>query len=112
MKHSFDLSLDTTGIAPVAATLPDDTANGGKVLYFGVCPKVAGIEISPFEVFRRQLTIAGAHSLKHDIGDAVAALQATGPSVTRLVSHRVQLEDIPKVLMKQGPEGTLKVEVG
>lgn len=112
LKHSIDLSVDATGIASVAATLPDYMANGGKVLYFGVCPRDARVEISPFEVFRRQLTIAGAHSLKHNIGDAVEALRATGPDVTRLVSHRLDLDEIPEVLMKQGPAGSLKVQAG
>ncbi|NDR57830.1 zinc-dependent alcohol dehydrogenase family protein [Aliiruegeria sabulilitoris] len=110
LEHSVDLCVDATGVPAVAATLPGYTANGGKVLYFGVCPPDARIEISPFEVFRRQLTIAGAHSLNHNIADAIAALNATGPSVTRLVSHELPLEEIPKVLLKQGPEGTLKVQ--
>ncbi len=110
LEQQMDLSVDATGVPAVAATLPGYTANGGKVLYFGVCPPDARIEISPFEVFRRQLTIAGAHSLNHNIADAVEALKATGPDVTRLVSHRLPLEEIPKVLLKQGPEGTLKVQ--
>ena len=112
LEHSVDLTVDATGVPAVAATLPIYTANGGKVLYFGVCPPDARIEISPFEVFRRQLTIAGAHSLNHNIADAVAALNAIGPGVTRLVSHELPLEEIPKVLLKQGPEGTLKVQAG
>ncbi len=110
LEHQMDLSVDATGVPAVAATLPGYTANGGKVLYFGVCPPEARIEISPFEVFRRQLTLAGAHSLNHNIADAIAALRDTGPDVTRLVSHRLPLEEIPKVLTKQGPEGTLKVQ--
>ncbi len=112
LAHSMDLSVDATGIPAVAETLPGYTANGGKVLYFGVCPQDARVEVSPYDVFRRQLTIAGAHSLNHNIADAIAALRATGQDVTRLVSHRLQLEEIPKVLMKEGPEGTLKVQAG
>jgi hypothetical protein len=65
--HSADIAVEATGVPAVAAGLTDYLANGGKGLFFGVCPSEARIEISPFEIFRRQLTLAGSHSLNHNI---------------------------------------------
>lgn len=106
----IDLSIDATGIPSVAGDLIKYAASGGKVLFFGVCPPDARVSISPNEVFRRQLTIAGAHSLNHNIGSALAAIRAFGPDIERLVTHRLPLSDIKDVFMKKGPSKTLKVQ--
>lgn len=106
----IDLSIDATGIPAVAGELVNYTANGGKVLYFGVCPPEARVSISPYEVFRRQLTIAGAHSLNHNIHAALEAIRDFGPDIGRLVSHQVSLSEVRDVLTKQGPAKTLKVQ--
>ncbi len=111
----IDLSIDATGIPAVAGELVNYTVNGGKVLYFGVCPPEARVSISPYEVFRRQLTIAGAHSLNHNIHAALEAIRNFGPDnfgpdIGRLVSHQVSLSEVRDVLTKQGPAKTLKVQ--
>jgi threonine dehydrogenase-like Zn-dependent dehydrogenase len=109
-KHqAVDLVVDCTGVAAVAATLTTYAINGGKVLYFGVCSPDARIEISPFEVFRRQLTLAGAHSLNHNIPQALAIIQNDPATFARLISDRVTLEEIPSYL-KGEKRGGLKVQ--
>jgi len=109
-EATLDLAVDATGAAAVAAGLTRYIANGGKALYFGVCPPDARIEISPFEIFRRQLTIAGAHSLNHNIPAALETIRAIGPDIGRLVSHKVPLEEIPGFLQGKTGHKTLKVQ--
>lgn len=109
-QGAMDIAIDATGVAAVAANLVRYAVNGGKVLYFGVCPPDATIEISPFEVFRRQLTLAGAHSLNHNIPSALAAIEAVGPEIGRLVSHKVPLAHISDFLLGQSRQKTLKVQ--
>lgn len=111
MEQGIDVTVDATGRASVAAGLVGYTANGGSCLYFGVCAPDAKIEISPFEVFRRQLTIAGTHSLNHNIPEALAAIRAFGPDISRLVSHRMSLEEIAATLTTHPPAGSLKIQV-
>lgn len=108
-EQSFDLVVDCTGVAAVAAKLTRYAINGGKVLYFGVCAPDARIEISPFEVFRRQLTLAGAHSLNHNIPKALAVIQSFPDTFARLISDRLTLEEIPAYL-KGEKRGGLKVQ--
>jgi len=78
-NKSVDLVADATGVPAVAGKLTNYIANGGVGLFFGVCPSEAGIEISPFELFRRQLTLAGSHSLNHNIPEALSALGSEDP---------------------------------
>ena len=110
-RQAVDIAVDATGVSTVAEGLCNYAANGGRVLYFGVCPPDAQILISPFEVFRRQLRIGGAHSLNHNISKALDVIREIGPDIDRLISHRVALQDIPGFLDKTfGSESTLKVQ--
>ena len=110
LRHGVDLVVDATGVPAVAERLVDYAASGGKALFFGVCPSDARIAISPFEVFRRQLTLAGTHSLNHNIPEALAALEAHSPDIGRLVSHRLPLEEVAAILAGHAPRGSLKVQ--
>ncbi len=94
MRQGIDLAVEATGVPAVAGNLVNYIANGGKGLFFGVCPSDARIEISPFEVFRRQLTLAGTHSLNHNIPDALQTIAAYGAGIERVVSHQMSLEEV------------------
>lgn len=105
-----DLAIDATGVPEVAESLIRFIADGGAGLFFGVCPSEAKIQISPFELFRRQITIAGSHSLNHNIPDAMAALRAFGSDVAQVVSHKLPLEDVAQVFSEGAPMGSLKIQ--
>ncbi len=105
-----DLVVEATGIAAVAEGLVGFTANGGSCLYFGVCAPTARIEVSPFEVFRRQLTLAGTHSLNHNIPQALDTIAACGPDIEGLVSHHLSLDEVSQILRTGLPEKSMKVQ--
>ena len=109
-QREMDLAVDATGVPSVVQDLTRYVANGGTVLMFGVCPREARIEISPYEVFRRQLRLAGAHSLNHNIPAALEAIRFTGADIERLISHKVPLAEIPDFLTGHSGQKTLKVQ--
>ncbi len=110
LEQSFDLVVDTTGVAQVAGQLTSYMRNGGKGLFFGVCPQDAQISISPFEIFRRQLTLAGSHSLNHNIPQALDVIAHLGSALDPVVSHRLGLAEISDILSSKPPAGSLKVQ--
>jgi len=110
MHHGIDLVADATGVPAVAGTLTNYIANGGVGLFFGVCPQDAKIEISPFELFRRQITLAGSHSLNHNIPQALDGLRVYGDNISRVVSHRMSLDEIADVFNGNPPTGSLKIQ--
>ena len=110
LRQNVDLVADATGVSAVATKLIDYIANGGVGLFFGVCPSEARIEVSPFELFRRQITLAGSHSLNHNIPQAIDGLKAYGPDIGRLVSHRLSLAGINQVFEGYGPKDSLKIQ--
>jgi len=110
-RRTFDFVADATGVASVAADMPRYAADGGTVLFFGVCAPDARIEVSPFEIFRRQLRLCGAHSLNGQIGRAVALLRAEAETMGRLVTHRLPLAEMRPFFEKGGAGGdTMKVQ--
>jgi len=46
--QSADLAVEASGVPAVAASLASYIANGGKGLFFGVCPSDAQIDVAPF----------------------------------------------------------------
>jgi 2-desacetyl-2-hydroxyethyl bacteriochlorophyllide A dehydrogenase len=109
-RESADLAADATGAPAVAADLIRYIANGGAGLFFGVCPSDVHIKIAPFELFRRQITLAGSHSLNHNIPHALSALNSFGEDIARLVSHRLPIDEIAKVFDGEVPNKSLKIQ--
>jgi threonine dehydrogenase-like Zn-dependent dehydrogenase len=108
---SCDLAVDATGVPAVAAGLLSYVSNGGAACFFGVCPQDARIEIAPFEIFRRQLTLFGTHSLNHNIPEALATLARIGPKVAGVITHRLSLDEVADVMAGHKPAGSLKIQM-
>ncbi|WP_288191839.1 zinc-dependent alcohol dehydrogenase family protein [uncultured Phyllobacterium sp.] len=108
---AFDFVADATGIARVVEEMIAYTADGGTALVFGVSAPDARIQIAPFEIFRRQISLVGSHSLNRNIPDALAILQRDNGTMARLVSHRLPLDDILPYLAKgAATPQTMKVQ--
>ena len=112
LKRSQDFVVDATGVPEVAEGLVDYVRDGGAALFFGVCPQTARIRISPFEMFRRQISLFGTHSLNHNIRDTVPLLEQHGDEAAGIVSHRMTLPQVAAVFRDGAPVGALKVQIG
>lgn len=110
-RRGFDFVADATGIAKVVEGMIGFTADGGTALIFGVCAPDARISVAPFEIFRRQIRLAGSHSLNRNIPQALDILCADKGEMARLVSHRLPLEDMLPFFTKHGGDpATMKVQ--
>ncbi|MGX5843002.1 zinc-dependent alcohol dehydrogenase family protein [Mesorhizobium sp. ArgA1] len=107
----FDFVADATGVAKVVEGMIGFTADGGTALVFGVCPPDARISVAPFEIFRRQIRLAGSHSLNRNIPQALDILKRDDGTMARLVSHRLPLaEMLPFFAKTSGDPATMKVQ--
>jgi len=109
-KQSTDLVVDATGVPSVAEKITHYISNGGVGLYFGVCPAEARIEISPFEVFRRQLSLVGSHSLNHNIPEAIRVITEFGNDIGRITTHKLPFEEINAALSGDFPADSMKIQ--
>jgi D-arabinitol dehydrogenase (NADP+) len=110
--YGFDVVTEATGAPKVISALPQYATPGGKILYYGVAPDDAKVEISPYEVFRRDLTILGSFSLLGTVPLALEWLASGRVQVKPIISHRLPIEDLKLALEYKdhpGMNGSQKV---
>lgn len=109
--RGFDFVADATGVAKVVEGMIGFTADGGTALVFGVCAPNARISVAPFEIFRRQIRLAGSHSLNRNIPQALDILRHDDGTMARLVSHQLPLSELLPFFAKAGGDpATMKVQ--
>ena len=109
--RNFDFVADATGVAKVVEGMIGFTADGGIALVFGVCAPDARIQVAPFEIFRRQIRLAGSHSLNRNIPQALDILSSDDGTMARLVSHQLPLSELLPFFAKAGGDpATMKVQ--
>ncbi|MDX2005567.1 MAG: zinc-dependent alcohol dehydrogenase family protein [Meiothermus sp.] len=110
--HGFDVVTEATGVPGVVEAMPQYAAVGGKILIFGVAPEDARVQISPYDLFQRDLSLIGSFSLNKTIPQALSWLESGRVRVGPLISHRLPIESLSQALeYKQHPgmAGALKV---
>jgi len=98
VQKVFDLVVDCTGNAQAVQNTIPMLRNGGQLVIFGVCKHDATISISPFEVYRRQLSVIGSFALNHNIKDAVDMIESKTIEVDDLVSGVVRRDQLVATL--------------
>ncbi len=94
----FDVVIDATGAPRVIEELPLLARNGGRLVYYGVADEHARITLSPFDVFRRELTIMGSFTEVDSFPDALAAFRAGAIRMDGIITHRFPLGDYATAL--------------
>ena len=89
----FDVVIDATGSVDVLAGCASLLGIGGTLFVYGMAPEAARLAISPYDVFRRELTIKGSFSQAFSFDRALALLRAGRVSTSGMVTHRFGLRD-------------------
>ena len=109
-EDQFDLVVDCTGVPEVCARMPEFARDGSTILFFGVCPPAAKAAFSPYEIFRRELTLIGSHAVSFNLPDAIEVLNGLGEKAEALVSHRLTLDGVANQLATPVKTGTMKMQ--
>ena len=94
----FDLIIDCTGVPKVIENIIPYLANEGRLLFFGVCPAKDRIQISPYEIYQRELRFIGSNSLKKTFFAAMKQLQMGKVKTECLLGNKILLDDLPGYL--------------
>ncbi|MFJ8023554.1 zinc-dependent alcohol dehydrogenase family protein [Streptomyces sp. NPDC096311] len=89
----YDIVVDATGVARVSEATVALTRNGGTALLYGVADENDRIQVSPYEIFRRELTIKGSFAEIDSFPAALAALRSGRARTDDLITHRFPLDD-------------------
>lgn len=85
---------------------------GARVILFGVAPQSDRIAVSPYELYRREITITGSFVNPFTQAAALSLLQSGRVQVTDLITHRLPLEELPQAfaLMESGEATKIVIE--
>lgn len=88
----FDAVVDATGAAGATQLAIDHLRDGGTLLIYGVTNPEDRIRISPFDVYRRELTITGSFAQIDSFPAALNAIEAGRVRTDGLISHEFTLD--------------------
>lgn len=93
-----DVVIECVGGSDTAQEAVDLAGEGGRVLLFGVAPPEASISISPYDIYRREVTLTGSFTNPFTQAAALALLASGRVEVESLISHRLPLAELPQGL--------------
>lgn len=97
-RGEWDVVIDATGNVAAIRDGLDRVAPGGTFLQLGVTRPDARVDISPYDVYRREITIAGSMAILHSF-ERAARLFASGIVDWRaIVTHQAALDDYEAAL--------------
>lgn len=88
----FDIVVEATGSPSVGEQCVPLTRSGGTVLVYGVTEPTARVSFSPFDVFRREITIKGSFAEINSFPAAIAAMRSGRVRTDGLITHRFSLD--------------------
>jgi D-arabinitol dehydrogenase (NADP+) len=96
--RGYDVAIDATGASVVVDHLPGLVRDGGTVMVYGMCDEQDRVTWSPYEIFRRQLTIKGSFAQVNCFDRAVVLLRFGRIRTEGIITHRFPLADYSKAL--------------
>jgi D-arabinitol dehydrogenase (NADP+) len=94
----FDIVIDASGVAEIAGQAIKFTKYGAKVIFYGVCDERDRIQISPYEVFRKEIKIIGSFAQTHCFEQAINLLENGTIKIDKLITHKFNLDEYGKAL--------------
>jgi 2-desacetyl-2-hydroxyethyl bacteriochlorophyllide A dehydrogenase len=98
--RGWEIVIDCTGVVAAIADGLTRTASGGTFLQFGVASPDARVAISPFEIYNREITIAGSMANLNSFGRAVDLFAAGVLRPDVFISDRLPLDQYASAIKK------------
>ncbi|MFF2275595.1 zinc-dependent alcohol dehydrogenase family protein [Agromyces sp. NPDC058126] len=104
--NGFDVVVDATGAAAVTQRALGHVRDGGTLLVYGVTDPTDTVEFSPFDVYRREISITGSFAQIDSFPAALAALRSGRVATDGLISHDFGLDEYDRALATLRDEPT------
>lgn len=95
----YDIIIECVG-KPITIEMGIKKANkGAQVLLFGVANPTSIMQISPYEIFQKELKIIGSFINPDTVSTAEKLLSARIIDIEGLISHKIGLEEVANTLL-------------
>jgi 2-desacetyl-2-hydroxyethyl bacteriochlorophyllide A dehydrogenase len=110
--EGYDVVIEATGAPSIVENIPGLPRRGGKILLFGVCPDKAKVSWSPFEIYRKGLSIFATYTSVRNSTAAVRLLQEKAVRVEELITHRFSLDEFAEAMaLAEKPGQSMKIQI-
>lgn len=94
----YDIVVDATGAPAVTETTVGLTRDGGTVMFYGVAGPDDTVKVSPYDIFRREITIKGSFAEISSFPATLEALRSGRVRTEGLITHRYRIDDYADAL--------------
>ncbi|HEX7004320.1 MAG TPA: zinc-dependent alcohol dehydrogenase family protein [Trueperaceae bacterium] len=107
----FELVVDATGVPSVLEAAMARVRPAGTIWVFGVAPEVSRISVSPYQLFRRDLTLMGSFAVNRTFPEAISLIRSGAVRTEPLISHVLPIEEFREGLeVAQHDPSRMKVQ--
>jgi threonine dehydrogenase-like Zn-dependent dehydrogenase len=93
-----DVAIECVGSQATAKQAMTLVRDGGTVMFFGVAPPHERIEVSPYEIYRRELKIVGSFSTPKKHAAALELLAGKRLEIQPLITGRFGLNELERAM--------------
>lgn len=106
-----DLTIDATGHPAAIAQAIKILGPRGRLIQMGVAAPSAVVELSPYEVFAKEISIVGSQSLAEKYEEAAARMVDLQSQLTSMVTATFPLEEYAQAIAATTGPDYIKVQV-
>lgn len=90
--YGFDAVIEAAGVPALVEQSVQLVKDGGILMVYGMADEEDRIQVSPYEIFRRELTLKGSFAQTHNFDRALAVLRSGRVKTDGIVTHRFPLD--------------------
>ncbi len=94
----YDCVVEATGVPRMLETALDAVKPGGKLLVYGVAPAQASVTVSPYRLYRDEITVLGTMGIHYGYAPALDLIASGALDTELMLTHRFGLGDFPNAL--------------
>lgn len=110
-ERDVDLVIEASGHPSAVSDALSKLAERGTLLQMGVVSPAAHIELFPYDLFDRELSIVGSQSLATSYPEAIEAIKDLPDLAARMVTHSFSLANYDEALEAASSETARKVHI-
>ncbi|MET8352533.1 zinc-dependent alcohol dehydrogenase family protein [Micromonospora sp. NPDC005206] len=110
-RGRFQYVVEATGVAAAGQAALGAVESGGTFMVFGVAPEDARLQVSPFDVYNREISVVGSMAVLSTFAPAVKAVASGVIDTARMVTHVETLDRFADAIQLTRQRAGLKVQV-
>lgn len=107
----FDIAVEASGHPRAIQSAIDMLGRRGRLVQMGVANENVRVQLSPFEVFAKELMIIGSNSLADAYPAAIDLMNDIAPILRPLVTDQLPLHHYPDAIRRASSPESIKVQV-